>query len=535
MDPIWIAAAFALGWLVRQIGLPPMVGYLGAGFVLGAFGFQGGPIVDEAADLGIWLLLFSIGLKLELRQLVRPEVLVPATVHFGISVGLGMALLIGLGGLGLPLVADLDQRGALLVAFGLAFSSTVLAVKVLERRRETAALHGRVAIGILIIQDVIAVLFLAFSKGALPSVWALALIPGLLLARPLLYRLFDRSGHGELLTLLGLSLAVGAGATAFEAVGLKADLGALILGLLMGRHPRAEELGNALLQLKNLFLLGFFLQIGLSGAPDLTTVAVGVALAGLAPVKAALFFVLLTRLRLRARTSLLASLSLGSTSEFGLLVMALATAQGWVPVEWVVVMSVSVAVTFAIASPFVSVAPRLYRRLRGKLQWFETRARLEEERPTDFGDADILICGMGMVGTGAYDELRRRHGRRVLGLDFDVSIVEERRRCGRDVVRGDATDGDFWERVDASRISLIMLCIPSHDENLEAVARLSEQRYGGLLAATALYDDQVEQLREAGVTEAYNFYSEAGRGFADHVCTVLAEDLGCAPGRPRER
>ena len=98
------------------------------------------------------------------------------------------------------------------------------------------------------------------------------------------------------------------------------------------------------------------------------------------------------------------------------------------------------------------------------------------------------------------------------------------------MVRGDATDGDFWERVDVSRIALIMLCIPSHAENLEAVARLSAQRYGGLLAATALYDDEVEQLREAGVTEAYNFYSEAGRGFADHVCAALARDLGCAPG-----
>ena len=191
LDPVWIAGAFALGWHVG------------------------------------------------------PEVLVPATTQFGLAVGLGMALLIGLGALGLPIITELDRRGALLVAFGLAFSSRVLAVKVLERRRESAALHGRVAIGILIIQGVIVVLFLAFSKGALPSLWALLLIPGLLPAQPALYRLLDRSGRGELLTLLGLALAVGAGASAFDALGLKADLGALTLGLLMGRHPRSEKLGVA--------------------------------------------------------------------------------------------------------------------------------------------------------------------------------------------------------------------------------------------------------------------------------------------------
>lgn len=527
MDPIWIIIAFGLGWAVRQIGFPPLLGFLAAGFVLGALGVDGGEVLAEVANLGVWLLLFAIGLKLKLGQLKRPEVLVVAMANLGFMVLLGAGALLGLGALGLPHVVDLDGQMALLLAFALAFSSTVFTVKVLEERGETGALHGRVAIGILIIQDIVAVLFLAASKGALPSPWALILIGALLLGRPLLYKLMDRAGHGELVMLLGVALAVGAGAAGFEVVGLKADLGALFMGVLMGRHQRAEELGRSLLSLKDLFLVGFFLQIGLSGAPTLALVGLGLALAALAPIKSLLFFLLLTRMKLRARTSLFTSLSLGSTSEFGLLVVALVAREGWLPTEWVVVTTMTVTATFILASPINSAAPTLYRRFRTRLRRFETDERISEERPVDVGDADILICGMGMVGIGAYDALRERYGQRVVGIDFNAETVAEQVSQGRDVVVGDATDLDFWERVDISNVSLIMLSIPSHAENLVAADRLKSLSYHGVLAGTAYYDDEVEELREAGVQAAFNFFSEAGKGFADHVCATAQTELTC--------
>ena len=100
MDPIWIIIAFGLGWAARQARLPPLLGFLATGFVLGAYGVKGGVVLDEVADLGVWLLLFAIGLKLKLGQLKRPEVLVVATVHMGFIVVLGTGVLLGLGTLG---------------------------------------------------------------------------------------------------------------------------------------------------------------------------------------------------------------------------------------------------------------------------------------------------------------------------------------------------------------------------------------------------------------------------------------------------
>ena len=93
MDPVWIGIAFLFGFVIRQVGLPPLVGFLIAGFVLNGFDVQGGEVLEEVADLGVTLLLFSIGLKLNLRSLIRPEVWAGASVHMIITIGLfGVAI-----------------------------------------------------------------------------------------------------------------------------------------------------------------------------------------------------------------------------------------------------------------------------------------------------------------------------------------------------------------------------------------------------------------------------------------------------------
>jgi predicted Kef-type K+ transport protein len=151
-----------------------------------------------------------------------------------------------------------------MLSVALTFSSTVLAAKILESRRELRAFHGRVAIGVLIVQDLIALVVMSLASGRAPSPWAL-LVFLLPLLRPLLYRLLDRSGHEELLVLLGLMLALVVGGEGFEAVGLSSELGALAFGVLLAKHPRANELSDSLWSVKEVFLVGFFLQIGIGG------------------------------------------------------------------------------------------------------------------------------------------------------------------------------------------------------------------------------------------------------------------------------
>ena len=520
MDPIWITIAFLLGFGARQVGLPPLVGFLVAGFVLNGIGIEGGETLEIIADLGVTLLLFSIGLKLKIRSLLEFKIWATGTIHMLITVVFFCAIIFGLSLAGTSLFGSLDFKQSFLIAFALSFSSTVFAVKVLEEKGEMAALHGRVSIGILIIQDIVAVLFLTFSLGKIPSVWALALLAMLPVIRYLLKAILDRCGHGEVLILAGMFMGLVVGAAAFDLVGLKADLGALIVGMLVADHPKASELANSLMGFKDIFLVGFFLVIGLSGTPTLETLGIAALLTVAMPLKVALFFFLLTRFKLRARTSILTSLSLANYSEFGLIVGAVGAANGWIGNEWLVVMAIALSMTFVLAAPLNSSSHVIYSRFADILKSFQTRSRLPEEETIDPGDAKIAIFGMGRVGTGAYDFMRERHGGKVIGFDFDPEIIRQHQEAGRNVIKGDPMDSDFWDRAETEnyKVELVMLAMSSMTENIEVAIQLRSLKFPGRIAAIARFDDEVEALKEAGVDAAFNIYGEAGAGFAGHIC-----------------
>ena len=200
---IWIGPALIFGLMAARIGLPPMAGYLIGGFVLNIFGVSDPVFLTKIGSLGVTLLLFTIGLKLNIRSLLKPYVWAGATLHrlAGVLIFGILIFWISLGGL--TLFTGIDVSAAFIIAFALSFSSTVFAVKTLEEKGEMASRHGQVAIGILIMQDIIAVVFLAMSTGEIPSLWALVLFV-LIPLNPALKYLMTRAGHGELLILFGL-------------------------------------------------------------------------------------------------------------------------------------------------------------------------------------------------------------------------------------------------------------------------------------------------------------------------------------------
>lgn len=387
-DVAWIAMAFVLGLLSRSVGLPPLVGFLAAGFLLNATGFAGGEVLRKLSDLGITLLLFVVGLKLNLRTLGRPQVWAVAGLHMTVVVLILGTIAYVVALLGASFLSGLDLYRSLLIAFALSFSSTVFAVRALEEKAESASLHGRVAVGILIFQDLAAVVFLAFSANEWPTLWALAVLL-LIPLRPLLALILRRVGHGELLVLYGLLLALG-GAELFDLIGLKGDLGALVLGVLIASHSKAPELAKSMLGFKDLFLLGFFLSIGLSAPLTIDAVLVGAAVASLVFLKSALFFALLTGFKLRARTSLFASFNLTSYSEFGLIVAAIGVANGWLDGRWLAVIAIALALTCIAAAGLNVVADRIYARYRSTLGRMQRSERVADDRALDIGGGPPL-------------------------------------------------------------------------------------------------------------------------------------------------
>ena len=512
-DPLMLAAAFVAGFVFYRIGLPPLVGFLVAGFGLGAMGAESTPLLNELADLGVTLLLFTIGLKLRVRSLLKPEVWGVATLHMGVTVAVFGAILFGLGAAGIALFSGLNVTTALIVAFALSFSSTVFAVKALDTAGESGSRFGRIAIGVLIVQDIAAVVFLAASSGKLPSPWAITLLGLLFLRKPLL-SVLNRSGHGELLILVGFVLALG-GAQLFEMFNLKGDLGALFVGALLAGHDRSEELSKTLLGFKELFLVAFFLSIGLAGVPTPEIFTTGLILLLLIPLKVALFFWLFTRFRMMATTANRASLVLANYSEFGLIVAAIAVSIDWLPTEWMLVDAVALSLSFVFASVINTDPNAVFIRFRKQLKRFEKPDRLPEDVTVDLGDANMIIFGMGRVGSSVYDAMEAHVHGCVVGVDYDEVVVDQHREQGRNVVVGNATNPEFWDRVQMSQqVEYVLLVMPDHNAQLTTIDQIRKQGFKGKIAATARYDDEFEELKELGVEAAFNIYAEVGTGFA---------------------
>ncbi|MBV1916415.1 MAG: cation:proton antiporter [Pseudomonadales bacterium] len=523
MDYIWIAVAFVCGFVVKQINLPPLVGYLAAGFGLHALGVQPESSLQTLGDLGITLLLFTIGLKFNLKSLLKTEIWAGATGHMGAFVLLTSCSCLLLAFLGFKYFDALDWSSAAMIGFAVSFSSTVCAVKVLEERGELRARHGQVAIGILVIQDIAAVVFVSLASDKSPSLWAFALL-ALPLARPLLSKILERSGHGEVLLLAGFFLAL-TGGELFELVGLKAYLGALVVGMLLSSDSKAVELSKSLLGFKDIFLIAFFLSIGFTALPTFDMWVAALIMVVALPLKTGLLFLWLTRLKLRSRSSFLAALGLSNYSEFGLIVCAAGVTHGIFAEEWLVIMALAVALSFVFSSIINISAHSMYARWCELIKRFEHSDRLLEDQYTQPTGATVLVIGMGRVGTAAYDTLcgevcdDLRKG--VYGVDVDKTRVTSHLDAGRNVILADAEDPDFWSHIKLDTVELVLLAMPAHLDILEAVKLLKQVKFQGKTAGIARHQDEMAKLLAAGIDETFNYYTEVGVGFAEQSLRLI--------------
>ncbi len=511
--------AFACGFGIKQLGLPPLIGYLAAGFLLNLYGVSITPGLQEIADIGVTLMLFTIGLKLNIRDLLKPETWVGALSNMGLWTLLLTGLVLFLGALSAPFFSDLSWKSAALLAFALSFSSTVCVIKMLEESGEMSTRHGKFSIGILVMQDVIAVLFLVLAEGKVPSLWAL-LLPGLFFLRPLFGKVLKLSGHGELLVLSGFMFALGAHEL-FYLVNIKGDLGALLFGVLLSQHQKAGELSRSLLGFKDIFLVGFFLSIGLVALPDISMIAMSVLLIPLLLIKLALFYLIFIRLRLRSRTASLSSLLLTNYSEFGLIVMVVGVDLGLIGKEWLVILALSISLSFVITCIYYRSAHSIYARFKGVLHRLEHDEPLVEDIFVQPTGAEILIVGTGRIGLGAYRALYNELGDRVWGMDANHERINQQLQEGMHVFAGDGESADLWESLDLARIELILIATPVTDDVRNITEQLQFAGYQGKIAAIARFEDDRETLLSHGIDNVYNFFIEAGAGFAEDSLRLI--------------
>lgn len=323
-------------------------------------------------------------------------------------------------------------------------------------------------------------------------------------------------------SLFGIVMALVPGYLLFDLVGLKGDLGALVIGMLLASHPSSSELSRALFHFKELLLVGFFVSIGLAGGlPTFEDIAVALCLLLLLPIKAVVYALLLWAMRVRHRTGWLAAVALMQFSEFGLIVVAVGAALGLLEQRWLLVLSVALSLSFVASSAVNALCRGLIERLAARApQQNQTRLH-PEDRPADITGAEVIILGMGRVGRSAYDRLVGSYHMKVAGVDADGTRVERLSHEGRWVVEGDSSDAEFWNRLGGrEKVRFAVIAMPRHGANLSAVRALRDGGFTGPIAAVARYDDEADQAVSDGADTAFNVYTGAGLELADQVMLV---------------
>ncbi|MDH5256098.1 MAG: cation:proton antiporter, partial [Gammaproteobacteria bacterium] len=323
---------------------------------------------------------------------------------------------------------------------------------------------------------------------------------------------------------------LGLGGYGFEAIGLSGELGALLIGMLLANHPKSIELSDSLWSLKEFLLVGFFLSIGLTGLPSWHTLGLAAMPIAVLPLKVLLYFLLLLAFGLSARTGFLAGLSLATYSEFGLIVMAAAVERGLVPAEWLVATAIAVAVSFAVAAPLSRFSHDIFTVLEKFLRLFERDRRHPDDEPISLGRAEVVVAGMGRVGTGAYNHAREL-GKKVVGLDSDLGKVEKHLSEGRRVVYADAEDPLLWHRLNLDHVRVIMLALPDSEAKILASEQLRRRGFKGLISATYVWPEEQAPILAAGADITYNYFAEAGVGLAADTFEALAPDGEYRPNK----
>jgi hypothetical protein len=312
-------------------------------------------------------------------------------------------------------------------------------------------------------------------------------------------------------------------------VGLKGDLGALVIGTLLAFHAGAGELAKSLFALKELLLIGFFVSIGFVGLPSGEHLLVALVLVLLLPLKGIGFAVLLWAVGMRRRTAVLAGTALANFSEFGLIV-AVAMSADVLSDDWLVILATAIAASFTLAAAVGRRSEYLVGLGRRFLPDRAPERLHPEDRPIDVAHADAVVLGMGRVGRAAYDRLTHEYGLSVVGIETLVSRVELLQSLGYDVIEGDATDPDFWARMRTAEVDIAVLAMPFHGNNLDALEKLSAGGFAGTVAVVAQYDADLAQSFRHGAHTGIQLYEGAGSELADRAAATAARIIGTWSG-----
>ena len=530
-----LVIAGVIGVLALKLRQPLIISYIITGIVAGpaVLGWaSGGSEIKLLSSIGIAVLLFVVGLKLDVG-------LIRSVGPVALATGLGQIVFTSLFGFLLALGLGFAPVKAIYIAVCLTFSSTIIIVKLLSDKREIDSLHGRIAVGFLVVQDIAVILamilltsFTAAGSGGIAAQGIRLLLVGTAFVLgtvatmrwvmpPLLGRLAQNQ---ELLVLFAVAWAVGLAALA-DGVGFSKEVGAFLGGVSIASTAYREAIASRLTGLRDFLLLFFFIDLG-SG---LNLTAAGVQLW---PALVLSLFVLVGNplivvaimgvMGYRRRTGFLAGLTVAQISEFSLILAALGLRLGQIGEAEVSLITLVGVITIALSTYMILGSDQLYAWLEGPLRIFQRATPFSELKGSISGPAkvDVVLLGLGRYGSAIVRQLRA-HELSILGIDFDPQALRLAAAQGLPVQYGDSEDPEFTASLPLSSATVVVSTLPSLESNAAIRHGLESAGFRGHFIATAHDEAEVVKLELIGANRTLLPFLDA----AERAAELIVEDL----------
>lgn len=536
-----LVLAAVLGSLARLLRQPVLVAYIVVGIVVGPAVLNLVTAADQVAllaEVGIAILLFLVGLKLDVH-------LIRSTGRVALLTGVGQVVFTSVVGFGIVLVLGFDPIAAVYIAVALTFSSTIIIVKLLSDKRELDQLHGRIAVGFLIVQDLLVIVAMIVivalgtpSDRPVLGQIALTFAGGLvflvavaLVARYVLPRILDWMAKSPELTLLfGVAWAVALAAVS-SGLGLSMEIGAFVAGVALASTPYRESIGARLISLRDIFILFFFIELGaaLTFSDAIQQLVPAIALSVFVLVGNPLIvMVIMGVMGYRKKVSFQAGLAVAQISEFSLILIALGFSLGQVDEQVLGLVTLVGVITITLSTYLILYSEQVYTKLAPYLSVFERRSgpylgdTVAERRPID-----AIVVGAGRMGTAVVEGLHGR-GMALLVVDFDPHALRRVEADTIETLYGDAAEPDFTAALPLHETRMVVCAVPDRETNLALLDTLRHCDFTGDIFLTAM-DDRTATLftAESGV-HVIRPLQMAAASVVDGITRTLGDEEGPA-------
>ncbi len=493
----------ALMHLLRQ---PLIIGYILAGIIVGPYllDMAGSDTLAVFSHVGVALLLFIVGLGLS-----------PAVIRdvgkVSVITGVGQVVFTSIIGYIILLAFGFSSIESIFIAVALTFSSTIIIMKLLSDKGEAESLYGRIAIGFLIVQDIIAILILMAvstktSGNSVPlmltaakglGLIGLAVAAGALL--PYLTKFVARSQEFLLLFSIGWCLALSA---LFFYAGFSIEIGALLAGITLSISPLRVEIGSKMRSLRDFFIVIFFILLGsqmqFSHIQAYWTEIIILSLFILIG-NPLIVMALMGLMGYTKRNGFLAGLTVAQISEFSLILIALGVNVGYLNSELLSLVTAVGLITIAGSTYLILYANRIYPIISRFLSIFERKGKKVEEKDGRGKMHDVILFGCDRMGY-EFMEAFQKMGKRLLVIDYNPDIVKALAKKGIDCIYGDANDSEFLGSLKIANAKMVASTIPHFETNLLLLAKVKQMNQECIVIAAAHRIDDAMELYRKGAS-----------------------------------